>query len=191
MDTKTEISEELLISIKNLPKPTLVGISGFGGSGKSSVAHKLSEAWDAPVVGVDSFQKKGAFDTAFSLWEIMDYARLEREVLEPFFRGADIRYGHFDASKGAISRMIEMKNTGMLIIEGVGLFRPELMKYFSYKIWVDVPIEVAIARGKKRDREEYGNPTDKLWDGVWKENDLEYYRKLRPDESADMIIKNP
>jgi uridine kinase len=60
-----EITEDLLIAIKNLPKPTLVGVSGFGGSGKSSVARNLSEAWDTPVIGVDSFQTKGAFYSKF------------------------------------------------------------------------------------------------------------------------------
>lgn len=185
-----EITYDLLSAIKNLPKPTLVGVSGFGGSGKSSVARKLSEAWDAPVIGVDSFQKKGAFDTEFSLWEIMDYNRLKKEVFEPFFRQEDIHYGHFDASKEVISHVVDIKNTGMLIVEGVGLFRPELMKYFTYKIWVNTAIDEAITRGKKRDREEYGNPTDELWDGVWKENDLEYYSKFKPAENADWILEN-
>lgn len=185
-----EITEDLLVAIKNLPKPTLVGVSGFGGSGKSSLARKLSEAWGAPVIAVDSFQKKGAFDTQFSLWEIMDYSRLKKEVFEPFSRQEDIHYGHFDASKEVISHTIEVKNRDVLIVEGVGLFRPELMKYFTYKIWIDTPIDKAIARGKKRDREEYGNPTDELWDGVWKENDLEYYSKFKPAENADLILGN-
>ncbi|MEX0917334.1 MAG: hypothetical protein WDZ90_02330 [Candidatus Paceibacterota bacterium] len=185
-----ELNKKLLETIKNLPKPILIGVSGFGGSGKSSMARKLGEALGAPIVGVDSFQKKGAFDTKFSLWEIMDYKRLEKEVLEPFSKQEDINYAHFDASKDMISHTVEVKNTEMLVIEGVGLFRPELLKYFTYKIWVDVPIEEAIIRGKKRDREEYGNPTDELWDGTWKENDLEYYDKFRPNEVADVIIKN-
>lgn len=186
-----EISEQLIKTIKNFPRPTLVGISGFGGSGKSSVAKKLGQTVDVPVVGVDSFQRKGAFDTDFSLWEIMDYARLEKEVLRPFMDNEGlIRYGHSDARSGLISETVEVKNGGILIVEGVGLFRPELLKYFSYKIWLDLPIEEAIARGKKRDREEYGNPTDELWDGVWKKNDLEYYSEFKPQEKADLVISN-
>ena len=180
-----EITEQLIKTIKNLPTPTLVGVSGFGGSGKSSVAKKLGEALNAAVVGVDSFQTKGAFDSVFSLWEIMDYARLEKEVFQPFKNNESvIYYGHFNSKSESISETVEVKNNGILIVEGVGLFRPELLKYFSYKIWVDLPIEEAITRGKKRDREEYGNPTDELWDGMWKDNDLQYLEAYKPKETA-------
>ena len=51
-------------------------------------------------------------------------------------------------------------------------------------------VEEAVARGKKRDREEYHNPTDECWDGVWKENDLEYYTTFKPKESANFVLKN-
>jgi uridine kinase len=186
-----EISEHLIGTIRNLPKPTVVAVSGFGGSGKSTVAKKLAEKLGAPVIGVDSFQKKGAFDTQFSLWGIMDFVRLEEQVLKPFFKKENVvRYGNFNAKTETISETVEFKNEGVLVIEGVGLFRPELANYLSYKIWVDVPLEEAIARGKKRDREVYHNPTDECWDGVWKENDLEYYTTFKPKESADFVLKN-
>jgi uridine kinase len=185
-----EIPESLLNAIKTLKHPAIVAVSGLGGSGKSSLAKKLGELLDAPVVGVDSFQKKGAFDTDFSLWEIMDYLRLEREVLAPFLKGENASYGHFDASQESISHTVEIANVGLLIVEGVGLFRPELLKHFSYKVWVETPMEVAIARGKRRDREEYGNPADEQWEGVWKKNDLEYLETFKPQEMADFVFQN-
>jgi uridine kinase len=185
-----EFEPQIVSTIQNLPKPTIVGMSGFGGSGKSTLAKKLGQVLNAPVIGVDSFQRKGAFDTEFSLWEIMDYSRLKKEVLESFLKKEDIHYGHFDPGKEIISNTVDIENKGILIVEGVGLFRPELMKYFTYKIWIDVPINEAILRGKRRDREEYGNPTDELWDGVWKENDIEYFSLFKPSERADLVISN-
>lgn len=186
----TKIPEQLVETLKKLPQPVLIGVSGFGGSGKSSTAKEIGRELDAPVVGVDSFQKKGAFNTDFSLWKIMDFMRLKNEVIEAFLNGKEIRFTHFDAEKEVISNEVSIENKGILIIEGVGLFRPELVKYFSYKIWIDVPMDEAIARGKKRDREEYGNPTDECWDGVWKKNDLEYYSQFKPRENADFILTN-
>jgi len=186
-----EIAGNLIDRLKLLPTPKLIGVSGFGGAGKSSVSKRLGEILEAPVVGVDSFQKKGAFNTEYSLWEIMDYGRLEREVIQPFLSGEEtIKYGHFDASQEVISDMVEFGNKGVVIIEGVGLFRPELMKHFSYTIWVDCPMEKAIERGKKRDREEYNSPNDELWDGIWKQNDIEYLEAFSPNKSADAVIKN-
>lgn len=186
-----QIGVASLEKIRSLPKPTLIGISGFGGSGKSTIAQQLAQALAAPVISVDSFQKKGAFNTNFTLWEIMDFSRLEKEVLIPFSRGeCAIHYGHFDAKEEVISETREVQNNGLLIVEGVGLFRPELANYFAYKIWIDCPIEEAAARGKKRDREEYGNPTDELWDGVWRDNDREYFETFKPAESADLVVPN-
>lgn len=180
----------MLVKIAALPDRKLIGVSGFGGSGKSTFADELGHLLGAPVVGVDSFQKNRA-DDEYSLWDIMDFSRLEREVLAPFAAGATtIRYGQFDWATNGISEVRELTDVHTLIVEGVGLFRPELMKYFSFTIWVDCPVEEAIARGKKRDRKVHQNPQDELWDGVWRKNDAEYYEAYRPDKAADLIVKN-
>jgi uridine kinase len=186
-----EISSKLLNTINSLPRPTVVAVSGFGGSGKTTFAKMLGDKLDAPVVGVDAFQKPGSFDSQYSLWEIMDFDRLEHQVLRPFLsKDSVISYENFDPKIESISEIIKFKNNGIVIVEGVGLFRPELSSYLTYKIWIDLPIKEAIARGKKRDREEYHNPTDELWDGIWKENDLDYYETFKPAEIADFILKN-
>lgn len=184
------IDKNILDIIAALPARKIIGVSGYGGSGKTTFANELGALLNAPVVGVDSFQKNRT-DNEYSLWNIMDYARLEREVLAPFLSGVtSIRYGHFDWAQNNAQEMREVPSTNTLIIEGVGLFRPELMKYFAYMIWVDCPLEEAIARGKKRDRAEHRNPQDELWDGIWKKNDIEYSSTYKPDEIADLIISN-
>jgi len=161
------IAESIIARIRVLPRPRLIGVSGFGGSGKSTFAKALGHVINAPVVSIDSFQKDALRDTPYRLWEMMDFARLEEEVLKPF-----------------------PQTTDQLIVEGVGLFRPELSKYWAFKVWMDCPLETAILRGKKRDREEHKNPKDEYWDGIWKDNDLQYLETFRPKEAADLLVPN-
>jgi uridine kinase len=176
--------------IKNIKPPAIIAISGFGGSGKSTLAKEISREFNAPVVGIDSFFKDRT-SKDYSLWEIIDFLRIEREILVPFLnKDKEIHYGHFDWNENKVVSEITVMNKGYLIIEGVGLLRPELLKYFSYTIWVDTPIEESIFRGKKRDREVYNNPQDESWDTVWKENDIQCFEKFKPKEVADLVIKN-
>jgi len=185
-----KVSEELLHTIKNLQSPALIAISGFGGAGKSTFAEMLGEELKAPVVGVDSFQKNRT-DTEYHDWEIMDYSRLEREVLIPFASNESvIRYGLFSSPENKIVEYRTVEKSDFLIVEGVGLFRPALKKYFTHSIWVDCSVVDATERGKKRDREVHKNPQDESWDGVWKQNDLEYIQNFEPIAFADTIIDN-
>lgn len=161
-----EISQEIIEKIQSLSKPAIVAISGFGGAGKSTTAEMLGKIVDVPVVGVDSFATD-RLDINHSLWGSVNFKRLEQEVLIPFIEGqALIKYGHYDWRTNGINKTIDAHHDGILIVEGIGLFRPELLKYFSYKIWIDTPMDEAIRRGKKRDRQVHKNPQDEKWDGV-------------------------
>lgn len=182
------IDQDIIEKIKSLSTPTIIGVSGFGGSGKTDFANLLSDVVNAPVVSIDSFNK-GITD--YSNWELMDFNRLEKEVLIPFKAGKNlISYSHVDGELNRSPKSISIDSQGILIVEGVGLIRPELMKYFSYTIWIDCPIDEAVRRGKTRDREVWNNPKDELWEGIWRKNDLEYYEKFQPHTKVNLVVNN-
>jgi uridine kinase len=183
-----KINDELLIKIKSLKKPALVAISGFGGSGKSTLANILSAELKAPVISIDSFNK-GLSE--YSNWELMDFGRFEKEIIKPFYSQQDpIKYSHYSGESRERPEEKEIHHDGIIIVEGVGIFRPELMNKYSYSIWVDCSIDEATRRGKKRDKEVWNNPKDELWEGIWKRNDLEHLEKFKPKEIADSVIDN-
>ena len=179
---------QITAAILKLNKPAIVAISGFGGSGKSTLARLIASEIHAPMIGIDLFFKS-VDQTAFQHWEIMDFERLEQEVLQPFISGNTmLSYGKFNWEKNEVVETQIVQVNDLIIIEGVGLLRPELMKYFAYTIWIECPIEVAIERGKKR-CDEYGSPQDELWDGIWRDNDLQCYREYLPMEIADCVVE--
>ncbi len=186
-----EISPETVKFIQSLTPPTIIAVSGFGGSGKSTISKNLSELLGkVPVVCVDSFFIDNT-STVYLLWDIMDFDRLTNEVLVPFStRKEMISYGHYDWGINSIKHCIDIPNGNYLIVEGVGLFRPELLKFFNYKIWIDCPIDKALERGKQRDKEMYDDSQEEKWDGIWKENDLQCFDTYKLKELADLVVNN-
>ncbi len=184
------ILNELQEKMDKIDGRVVIAISGFGGSGKSTLAKYLMMNFDATLIQVDSFIKDKKLKR-YKLWNIMDYERIEREVLIPFQKGDQlISYGLFDWNKNKIDKEINEKVKEVLVVEGVGLFRPKLLPYFDICIWVDVTLDEAIKRGKARDRYEYQSPSDELWDGIWKDNELECIKAFQPKECADILYEN-
>ena len=143
---------------------------------------------DCEVVSVDEFivnQLRGDLHC----WNGVDWARLEREVLRPASEGASvIEYGVYDWSTDCVTKTRQIELPRLLIIEGVGLLRPELTPYFDLKVLLDVPLEIAMNRGMQRDREQYGVDFEHEWRDVWSINDREYFEKYKPMESADFVL---
>lgn len=184
------ISKKLIDNLNLLKKPAIIAVSGFGGAGKTTFANALSAEMDIPVIGTDSFFR--GFDIIeYSNWECIDFTRLEKEVCLPFLRGDEIiSYREFDWQTNSPGKYRNIPHRSKIIIEGIGLFRPELTNYFSYMIWIDCPLEEAITRGKRRDREQLISPQDQNWDGIWRSNDEEYWSEFKPKDIANEIIEN-
>ena len=78
-----------------------------------------------------------------------------------------------------------------IIIEGsLWLIQDKFKSNFNKTVWINVPQEIANARGKKRDNEVYGVDHDELWDQVWGPRETESFNKLHPDKNADIPLDN-
>lgn len=174
--------------INKIPLNGILGISGFGGAGKSTLARKIAELTDAPLIGIDAFFKHTDFENCVN-WDCIDFYRLKTEIIEPFEKGiSPIQFREFDWENNRLGKLTEISHKGLIIVEGVYLFASPIQASITQSIWIDCPIEIAIARGKERDKKQYGVNNDALWDGVWKQNDLEYRNRYKPMELADIII---
>lgn len=181
--------KNIIEHISGISKPNIIAISGFAGSGKSTIAREISKQLNIPIICIDEFWKVPDSDD-YSMWENIDFKRLKKDVLIPFSSGdLLLTYREFNWLTNEVGDFKTIESNGLLIIEGIGLFRPELMDYFGYTIWIDCPIDVAIARGKRRDNEDYGVNNDISWDGIWKKNDLECYQHFSPEKHSDIVVK--
>lgn len=183
--------DELLELIQLLPATkhsNVIGLSGFGGSGKSTVAAKLAEALEeAATISTDDFMLKNYKERSGN-WACIDRQRLVMQVLRPAENGTELNYQVYDWATGRLgeARRIVGRN---IIVEGIGIIHPQVIPYFDFSIWLDVDLPAAVQRGMRRDKEILGVDNDSLWQKVWMPNDQEYFDKYRPDRLADCIYR--
>ena len=181
--------EEIAGNIKSntTTKLVLIGIEGFGGSGKSTIANQISGMLtNSYVISIDDFIVKEHILEDDWDKRAFDRSRLESEVLVPFKADREVIYHKLEWATDTLSEPIRVPDTTYLIVEGISCYHPSICQYYDVKVWVDTPIETAKARGKNRDS---GNENAEHWD-LWAENDLQYQQKYHPELEADYIVKN-
>jgi uridine kinase len=162
-------------------QPFIIAISGFGGSGKSVLAKKLQASLgNTEVIAIDDFY--GGPDGKET------YVNLLSQVLLPGRKGDPIKYQEQDWATRQPAKWREIRNMSYLILDGNTLLRPDVSPYYDFKVWIDCPLEVATARGMKRDREEQGVDHDEMWLGEWAPTDKRFFELYHPDKAADFIL---
>jgi uridine kinase len=165
----------------------LIGIEGFGGSGKTTISKQLAEALgDAYIIHIDDFIVKEklpelAWDTG-----VFDHVRLENQVLQPASLGEPIIYQRLLYDDNRLGEPITLPSVRYVIVEGISCYILPIRHYYDFKIWVDTPIEIAMSRGIARNGT-HGSVED--WK-KWAEIDDAYLQKYRSNLIANFITTN-
>ncbi len=172
----------------------VVGISGFGGAGKSTYARWLQSQFEAysyraALVGIDGFMVAPEKLADGTYGPDFDHDRLEHQVLA-HARDGSFEYETYDWYEQRLGEVVKVEMVDVVIIEGVRLFKPEWMSSFDLSIWVNTDRDVARLRGMTRDRDEYRNLIVEFWDHVWTPRDVEHFDRYRPDTLADFVVDN-
>lgn len=146
----------------------IIGISGLSGSGKSSVTRAVLERFpgkisylehdmyyyakkDRPVI--QNFDHPSALETSLLIKHINDL-RSGKSVERPIY--------DFKVSDRS-DKTVRVDPKPILIVEGLLLFNiPEIMPLLDLRIFVDVPLDVAIIRRIKRDHVERGRSVQSI-----------------------------
>lgn len=151
--------------------PTLVGIGGHGGAGKSTLAARVP---GAQVVSTDAFWDGERFD--------LD--RLRREVVEPLRRGLPARYEAWDWAARRAAGLRTVDPSGVVVVEGVCALHRSLRDAYAVRVWVDAPAELRLARGVARD----GEGARRTWLEVWMPAEDAYVAEDQPRACAHLVV---
>ncbi|WSJ91439.1 hypothetical protein OG430_39930 [Streptomyces sp. NBC_01304] len=155
----------------------LVAVDGHAGSGKSTFAARLAEAFDgAPVLHLDDF---ATHDELFA-WT----GRLHRQVIEPFSRGRAARCAAYDWELRRFGAERTVEAAPVVLVEGVGAGRRELRPWLARLLWMDLPAEASWARGRHRD----GPAQSEFWDG-WESAERRHFAEDPSKPFADSLVR--
>ena len=183
---------------------TIIGIAGASGAGKSRLACQLNDRMrstrsssDVAIVNEDSYYRRRD-DLPFADREKINYdhpAAIEHELLVEHLaalrRGEAVEVPRYDY--GQHNRHAEtdrLEPAKVLILEGILILHiPELRELLDLKLYVDVPMDICLARRLRRDMVE----RDRSLDSVLQQYDTTvrpmFFQFIEPSKQhADLII---
>lgn len=187
----------------------LVGIDGIDAAGKTTLADELGrplEMLGRHVVraSVDGFHNprerrlaRGEFSPDGYFHDSFDYACLVEQFIRPAKAARQrttLRAAIFDVrtDRERSDVSIEVRARSIVLFDGIFLFRPELVGFWDYRIFVEIGFDTSLARGIARDAPSLGGET------ATRERYLRryipgqrlYFEAARPAALADAIVHN-
>jgi uridine kinase len=113
-----------------------------------------------------------------------DWERLLQQVLQPLLADVPGSYQRYDWGRDTLADWCHVPVGGIVVVEGVSSTRLELAKYYDFRIWIQTPWEVRLARGIERDGEEARD----RWITEWMPEEDRYVELDQPHQRADVVV---
>jgi len=177
--------------VTSMDRAPVIGISGHGGAGKSTLAARLmTDLGGTPeqVIRTDCFYAVGAGPSS-GLFDLHDWSALYdllhriRATKDPKRLIYSVRtYSGTDGT-------CDVPMPPVVLVEGIRLLRPETMMFLDMTVWIDLAPEPAGRRAVERNRDQ-GDSSDELdlWRTKWLPEAYEYAQLVCPERLADLLL---
>ncbi len=178
----------------------IIGVAGGSGSGKTTIARKLLEtfeAQDAVLVEQDAYYKELHIESIeerakmnFDHPDAIEFELL-REQLLSLVEGKEIERPIYNFSTHMRKEeTIRIKPSKIIIVEGILIFAvPEIRELFDVKIFVDTDADEMLIRRMERDIKERGRTFESIRDQYLSTVKPMYLEFAEPSKRyADVII---
>ena len=190
-------------------RPLLVAINGKDASGKTMMADILAEYLSSQTsreiirISIDDFmnERKVRYTPNESAGRscyqyTFNFSDFTRYVLMPLHKNNKWVYKDkiFDhATDNIMFSPDKVANVdAIVIIDGVFLYKKELVDYWDIKILLQTDNEVIIKRGAKRDEQRIGSYEEakRKYINRYIASQTIYYDEEKPEQAADIIVDN-
>jgi Cytidylate kinase len=176
-----DLAEAVHDASPRLGRVRLVCVDGPAGSGKTTVAAALAE--DLAAVGLTTSILH--LDDLYEGWSGMDgvWDRLAEQVLRPLEQGRPGRWQRYDWETGQFAEWIDLPVPECLVVEGCGSAPRRVDGSCALIAWVEVPIDLRLARGLARDGEHMRDHWVR-----WMADEAEVFATEGTRDRADVIV---
>jgi uridine kinase len=185
----------------------LVGVSGIDGSGKSTLAAEWAAQLEehgvrVALIGLDDwhnppdvrFARNGVNAGRHFFQQGIRFPALIQQLLSPLRR-----HGSLELTTEVLQasdlvprqKTFSFRDVGLILFEGIFLFRRELRPMFDLKIWVKCSFETALRRALLRKQE--GLPEDEIrrdYHNIYFPAQKFHLQRDNPAAAADLILRN-
>jgi uridine kinase len=208
--TRRELLRRLAdrITAVERPHPVRVAVDGVDAAGKTTLADALAPALEErgrPVIraSIDGFHRpraerirRGELSPEGYYRDSFDHDALISRLLAPLGPGGSRWYRRaafdFRADRRADPSEEIAAADAVLIFDGVFLLRPELFPYWDFSVFVEVPLDISVARGVARDAGWMGSAeaARRRYRRRYAPGQRLYLAEARPAERADAVVRN-
>lgn len=180
----------LEIKIKDLMKNknnVVIAIDGRAGSGKTTLANLLKQKFNAQIIHMDDFFLPLDLRTEKRYAEIggnIHYERFYSEVSNNIKRQDDFSYRVFSCKECDYVGIQDIKNIGLIIVEGVYSMHPKLIMDYDLTIFLDIDDK----EQKKRIINRNGAQMYENFKNIWIPMENAYFDKFSIREKSDIKI---
>lgn len=205
-DSRSDVLTQLWDEIESLRPESriLVALDGFDGAGKSHFSRELSEharrRARRPAIGVsiDGFHRSKAERVAAGTGPEGFYSGSYRYdafracVVDALRAHGTITPGVWDVGRDASidPAPIAVPPTGVVLVDGIFLQRPELAAVWDATVWVHAPFEVSVPRGNARFPGNHDPDPEAPSNGRYVGGQRMYLAEARPQERATWVWDN-
>ncbi|WP_223881153.1 AAA family ATPase [Nesterenkonia ebinurensis] len=195
--------KDLVTATPLMERTALVAVDGVDGSGKTTFAERLAEAYaaegrSAHIVHEDDFlnpravrYRLGRNSPEGFFLHTYQLPALREKVLDPVHRGSRIITAqHFDHTTDSPVQTdpIAIESGEVVILEGMFLHQDELVEYWDFSIFLDVPFAVSVGRMAQRDGT--SPDPDDASNHRYVEGQRIYLSHCRPRDRATVVINH-
>lgn len=164
----------------------IIAIDGPCASGKTTLAKKLSEIFDANVFHTDDYFLRPEQRTPERLSETggnLDRERFFDEVISPLTENRDFLYRPFSCKTQSIGEAVSVKIKPLSIVEGSYSHHPFFGNVYDLRIFTDISEE----EQKKRILLRNPDKADRFF-GEWIPKENAYFKLFGVKEKSDIVL---